>query len=127
MGRWVTEGEALLEIAEASSWQARLFVPASGIYRIHHGDSVRLTIDALSEILTEHLDGTIQQGGVRSAQGEGTGGTFLVLASVEPPADSTVVAALRSGFAVRGDVVTEPASLPALLLGWLRRKWPTAR
>ena len=69
----------------------------------------------------------IQQVGVRPEQGEGTSGTFLVLASVEPPADSTVVAALRSGFAVRGDVVTEPASLPALLMGWFRRRWPAAR
>jgi multidrug efflux pump subunit AcrA (membrane-fusion protein) len=125
--RWLAEGEAVLDVAQPGSWQARLHIPAASVHRVRPGARVRLSAAALSDLTTEPLSGVVRQVSARALERDTGAGDFLVLASVELPTDTALAGALRAGFSVRGDIITEPASLWTLVVGRLRRAWAAAR
>lgn len=122
LDRRLSAGDGVLEVADPSSWQLHLFVTAAEVHRVQPGDSVRVTIDALSAMADRPLAATVDRVAVSPSVQEGFQGRFLVLASLVPPQDSALAAALRSGFSARGDILTEPMNVLKLLRTWLRRK-----
>ncbi|MCG6954667.1 MAG: HlyD family efflux transporter periplasmic adaptor subunit [Gemmatimonadetes bacterium] len=121
IGRQLSPGEALLDVAELSSWVARLFVSAADVSRIRVGDTVRITLDPLADLMDGPTTATVQHVAVRPTTREGSQGRFEVIAALVRPSPR-VADALRSGLPTRADIVTARAKGLSLVDEWLRRK-----
>jgi len=120
-GRAFNPGDALLDVADPSSWVARLFVSGTDVSRVRVGDTVRITIEPLVGLLDRPLTATVRRVGVRPTMQQGYQGLFPVSAAIFSLSPAAA-RAIRSGLPAKAAVVTARLKGLTVIRMWIRRK-----
>ena len=121
LGAMLASGDELLQVGDASAWDARLVVTERELHKVRVGERVRLTIPALRLVHNAPLDGRVvalAPSPFAAAPGVSAvrGGGYEVRVSVAVDAlPSHVVAQLRTGYTVEARIVDRSARIITVL------------
>jgi multidrug resistance efflux pump len=128
-GRYLREGEQVLEVAAVGRWRAILVLRERDVHRVTVGDVVKLEVAAFAGIVEDLIGGRVVS--VASDQmtvGAGLAvssqtGLYRVIADLDQDeVDAIGSSRLRRGFSVQGKVITRSGRIVTLLWAYLNEK-----
>ena len=119
VGDYLEAGEAVLELAELSGWQAQVMIPEVDIPKVKIGQIVKLYVDAFPHMQYKVFEGTVAEIPRKpEATAELAQGTFYgVKIHIEDPVvtDGAKQYSLAYGMGVEAKIVTERGPIVELL------------
>lgn len=127
LGELVQAGEQLLEIGEVNQWRVDLFVSERDVHDVKPGQRVSIDIPALEGLDGRRLNGRVVSVAPQPAVPPGiptpapTAAGYRITAALDSAqVRSMGLETLRTGYAVRGRIITRSGTVAALTVAYLR-------